>query len=138
MNYDPLSFFDYLGYPSGDQPYHAPGLRSLTVFCRGDRDNLTELLRPTPFELDGDVFGVQIADFRSADVGGGFWDSGVVVPVRYGDHRGVTYLFEWEDQPWSIAFGREVWGYPKKHATIDLVDDGDGVRGEVGREGEKI
>ncbi|OUZ12472.1 hypothetical protein BHE97_01835 [Aeromicrobium sp. PE09-221] len=137
MTYDPLSYFEYLGYPSGDQPYHAPGLRSLSVFCRGERENLTELLRPTPFELDGDVFAVQIADFRTADIGA-YWDSGIVVPVRYGEHRGVTYLFEWEDQPWSIAFGREVWGYPKRHAAIGLEDNGPNVHGELTREGEKI
>lgn len=137
MTYDVNRYFDYLGYPSGDRPYHAPGLRTLNVYCRGDRDNLKALLAPTPFELDGDLFAVQIADFRSANVGA-FWDSGIVVPVRYGNTRGATYLFEWEDQPWSVAFGREVWGYPKRHAHISLVNHDDQVQGLVSREGEPI
>lgn len=137
MTYDPNSFFAYLGYPGGEQPYFAPGLSSLTVYCRGEEANLAKLLEPTPFELADTVFGIQIADFRSTDIGP-YWDSGIVVPVRYGETRGATYLFEWEDQPWSIAFGREVWGYPKQSGAIDLVAEDDEVRGAVTHEGAAV
>ncbi|MFG3714974.1 acetoacetate decarboxylase family protein [Micromonospora sp. NPDC047730] len=135
--YDTRDFFTYLGYPSGDRPYWCKDLRSLSVYCRGDRANLEALLAPTPFELADDRFVVQIADFGNATPGP-FYDSGVVIPVRYGDHRGVNYFFEYEDQPWSVAFGREVWGYPKQYADIALTDTADAVSGAVHRSGKLI
>ncbi|KIP53682.1 acetoacetate decarboxylase family protein [Leucobacter komagatae] len=134
-NYDPASFFDFLGYPSGDTPYTSPGLRTLSVYCRGNRENLEHLLSATPFELADDRFVVQIADFTQSSVGA-FYDSGIVIPVRYGDTVGANYTFEWEDQPWSILLGREVWGYPKQWGKIDLRDSAEQVAGEVTREGE--
>ncbi|MFJ2021393.1 acetoacetate decarboxylase family protein [Streptomyces nodosus] len=137
QNYDVRDFFTYLGYPSGDQPYWSENLRSLSVYCRGDADNLRELLEPTPFELADDRFVVQIADFANATPGS-FYDSGVVIPVRYGDHTGVNYYFEYEDQPWSVAFGREVWGYPKHYGEIQLTDSTSRVAGSVRRAGEQI
>jgi acetoacetate decarboxylase len=135
--YDVRDFFTYLGYPGGDQPYWCRDLRSLSVYCRGDRANLEALLAPTPFELADDRFVVQIADFGNATPGA-FYDSGVVIPVRYGDHRGVTYFFEYEDQPWSVAFGREVWGYPKQYADVTLTDTAEAVAGTVRRSGRPI
>ncbi|MEU5722766.1 acetoacetate decarboxylase family protein [Micromonospora sp. NPDC047738] len=135
--YDTKQFFTYLGYPSGDQPYWCKDLRSLSVYCRGDRANLEALLEPTPFELADDRFVVQIADFGNATPGA-FYDSGVVIPVRYRNHRGVNYFFEYEDQPWSVAFGREVWGYPKQYAEITLTDTAESVSGTVHRSGKLI
>ncbi|WP_031158465.1 acetoacetate decarboxylase family protein [Streptosporangium roseum] len=137
QNYDVKNFFTYLGYPSGDQPYWCEDLRSLSVYCRGDVANLEALLEPTPFELADDRFVVQIADFGNATPGA-FYDSGVVIPVRYKDHVGVNYYFEYEDQPWSVAFGREVWGYPKQYAEIELTDGESGVSGTVRRAGKLI
>ncbi|GAA2839459.1 acetoacetate decarboxylase [Leucobacter komagatae] len=134
-NYDPNSFFDFLGYPSGDTPYTSPDLRTLSVYCRGNRANLEKLLEATPFELTDDRFVVQIADFTNSSVGA-FYDSGIVLPVRYGDTVGANYTFEWEDQPWSILLGREVWGYPKQWGKIVLDDAPERVAGEVTREGE--
>ncbi|MGA5702407.1 acetoacetate decarboxylase family protein [Peterkaempfera bronchialis] len=137
QNYEVKDFFKYLGYPSGDQPYWSEDLRTLSVYCRGDAANLQALLEPTPFELADDRFVVQIADFGNATPGP-FYDSGVVIPVRYKDHVGVNYYFEYEDQPWSVAFGREVWGYPKHFGEIRLTDGEAGVRGTVQRAGELI
>lgn len=137
-NYELTSYFEALGYPDATTSYYAQDLRSLTVFCRGNKENLEEILRPTPFELVGDRFAVLIADFTEASVGGGFYDAGLVIPVRYGDTVGATYRYEWEDHSWSIAFGREVWGYPKEYGDIDLVNDGDEVRGSVTVKGEPV
>lgn len=137
QNYDVKNFFTYLGYPSGDQPYWCENLRSLSVYCQGDAANLEALLEPTPFELADDRFVVQIADFGNTTAGA-FYDSGVVIPVRYKDHVGVNYYFEFEDQPWSVAFGREVWGYPKHFGEVELADSAEKVAGRVTRAGEMI
>jgi acetoacetate decarboxylase len=137
QHYDADAFFGRLGYPSGEQPYSCESLRSVSVVCQGDAGNLERLLAGTPFELADDRFVVQIADFGNATVGA-FYDSGVIVPVRYGDHSGATFLFEYEDQPWSVAFGREVWGYPKEFAEVSLEDSETGAVGKVWRTGELI
>lgn len=134
-DYDIKNFFDYVGYPSGDQPYYNPGLRTLSVYCRGDRQNLEALLEPTPFVLADDRFVVQIADFSNASCGS-YYDSGIVIPVRYKDTVGANYLFEWEDKSWSIQFGREVWGYPKEFGEIHLNDSASLAEGAVTRAGE--
>ena len=34
-------------------------------------------------------------------------------------------MFEYEDKDYSIAAGRELWGYPKKYAKINLVEHTD-------------
>lgn len=134
-NYDPNAFFEFLGYPSGDTPYTSPELRTLSIYCRGNHENLEQILAATPFELTDDRFVVQIADFTKSSVGA-FYDSGIVIPVRYKDTVGANYTFEWEDQPWSILLGREVWGYPKQWGKIDLRDSPSHIAGEVTREGE--
>lgn len=128
--YDPRSYFGALGYQAGDQPYTCPGLRTVSVYCRGDRAQLEALVRPTPFKLIGDWFVVSIADFSNCSMGP-YFDAGVLVPVRYGDHVGAHYCLEWEDQSWSVALGRELWGYPKQFAEISLTETGDGVEGRV-------
>lgn len=136
-NYDVKDYFKYLGYPSGDQPYWSENLRSLSVYCRGDIANLEALLAPTPFEPADDRFVVQIADFGNATPGA-FYDSGVVIPVLYKGRKAVTYFFEFEDQQWSVAFGREVWGYPKHYGEVELTDSADLVAGTVRRAGRQI
>jgi acetoacetate decarboxylase len=136
-NYDVKNFFDYLGYPGGDQPYWNEDLRTLSIYCRGNRANLEALLEPTPFELADDRFLVQIADFRNASCGP-YYDSGIVIPVRYGDTVGANYYFEFEDTNWSVTFGREVWGYPKQFGEIQLEDSAELVSGTVTRAGEQI
>jgi acetoacetate decarboxylase len=135
-NYDVKSFFDYLGYPSGDQPYTNENLRTLSVYCRGNRANLEALLKPTPFELADDRFVVQIADFGNASCGP-YYDSGIVIPVRYKDTIGANYFFEFEDTNWSVTFGREVWGYPKQFGEIELEDNAALVEGSVRRAGDQ-
>ncbi|MFC4121738.1 acetoacetate decarboxylase family protein [Nonomuraea zeae] len=123
-NYDPLSFWPRLGYAPAAEPYSTPGLSTVTVYCRGDAAELERLLRPTPFTLADDRFAVSVADFSTAS-NGGFMDCGVIVPVRYGDLTGGFYLAEYENHSWSVAAGRELWGYPKRHAamTVDRRED---------------
>lgn len=119
--YDPRSYFSILGYQPGSEGYTCPGLRTLAVYCVGDAQQLEKALQPTPFTLASDRFMVSVADFGNCSMGP-FYDAGVVIPVTYKGHSGGHYLLEWEDQSWSIALGRELWGYPKRFADIHLDD----------------
>lgn len=135
--YDPRSYFSILGYQPGSQGYTCPGLRSLSVYCVGDPEQLEQALRPTPFTLAGDRFMVSVADFGNCSMGP-FFDAGVVIPVTYKGHEGAHYLLEWEDQSWSIALGRELWGYPKRFADISLDKSETGARARVELRGETL
>lgn len=44
-------------------------------------------------------------------------------PARFRDTVGGYFLFEYEDQDYSIAAGRELWGYPKKYADILMTEE---------------
>jgi acetoacetate decarboxylase len=134
-SYTPTAFFEFLGYGSGDHTYNCPGLRSLSVYCRGNRGQLVKLLEPTPFELADDRFLVSVADFANNSTTP-YFDAAVILAVRYGDHVGGNYYFEWEDKHTTVAAGRELWGYPKHFARISLDDDAAGVLGRVSLEGD--
>ncbi|MEZ7124828.1 acetoacetate decarboxylase family protein [Nonomuraea sp. AD125B] len=135
--YDPLDFWRRLDYPPAAQPYSAPGLSTVTVYCRGDAEELERLLRPTPFLPADDRFAVSFADFSTA-TNGGFMDCGVIVPVRYGDLVGGFYLAEYENHSWSVAAGRELWGYPKRMAAMRVKRDGDRIACTVAAEGRTL
>ncbi|WP_449276937.1 acetoacetate decarboxylase family protein [Leucobacter sp. GX24907] len=130
--YDPKTFFRFLGFDPGDQQYECPDLATLNVYCRGDRDQLTRLAGVTPFELTSDVFMLTVADFSNCTMTqGGYFDGGMILPISYGEHRGGNYFFEFEDQHWSTAAGRELWGYPKRYAKFSLETTDSGVRAKI-------
>lgn len=130
--FDPLSFFEFLGYDPGDQEYSCPDLATLNIYCRGDRGQLARLAEVTPFELTSDVFLLTVADFENCTMTQGrYFDGGMILPVSYGEHRGGNYYFEFEDEHWSTAAGRELWGYPKRYAKISLDVDQHGARGRI-------
>jgi acetoacetate decarboxylase len=129
-DYDVNRFFSFLGYYPSDYTPTCPELRTLSVYVRGNRKQLEELLEPMPFVLNDDRFVVTISDFRNQSHFS-FFDAAVLIPVRYGDAEGSTYYYEFEDSHETVASGREKWGYPKKYAKISLEDDDRGAQGDV-------
>ncbi len=128
--YDPRAFFSFLGFHSGDMEYRCPDLRTVNVYCRGDREQLEKLVSVTPFTLTSDIFVATVADFANVSTGP-YYDAGVILPISYKDHIAGNYFFEFEDQHWSVAGGRELWGYPKRYTKILLENDEKGARGTV-------
>jgi acetoacetate decarboxylase len=118
-------------------PYKCPGNRSLNVYCRVEQAALDAYLAPTPSKAAGDVILVYISDFTACDKIP-FMDAGLVVPVSYMGRTGGYFLFEYEDEDAAIAAGRDLWGYPKKFGTIDLLEHKSGVRGTVTRKNTAI
>ena len=123
--------------PHPFMPYHCPGNRSVYAVCRGDEGALRSLLEPTPFDYVEDRFVVSVTDFSNCDKVP-FFDAAIVMPVRFGDLTGGHYVFEYEDDDRAIAAGRELWGYPKKQASISLDRKGDLVCGSASRHGTTI
>jgi len=95
---------------------------------QGEKEQIASFLKPMPFELADDRFVVSIADFGN-NSGKTYYDAAVIFAVRYGDHVGGTYYFEYEDKHSTVAGGRELWGYPKHFAKIAVSATDEGARG---------
>lgn len=147
---------EFIVKKANNMPIHAPlfvdphvpsvteGMRNLFAVCQGEEKQIRKFLDPTPFEYVNDIFIVDISDFSnrvylsSPNEKWPFMDCGVVVPVRYKEIFGGYYLFEYEDHDYSIAAGRELWGYPKKYAEINLTESKEIIKGTVIRSGKTI
>lgn len=136
-NYDTQQYWEMVGHSPGSVTYTCEGLRTLSLYCRGDAGQLEQALEPTPFTLVDDRFVVSVADFSQGS-NGSFMDAGIVMSVRYGDEVGGFYRFEYENQSRTIAGGRENWGYPKVFAEIALESDPVRASAVVDLRGEKL
>lgn len=122
-------------------PYTCRGSRTLTVWAEADEALIRKYLAATPFEYVTNVFQVYIGDDTNMDFGGRqtpFYDSAVMVPIKY---KGVYYgymLYEYENEDYAIWAGRENWGHPKKYAQMDLVDGVDTVVATASKHGREF
>ncbi len=60
------------------------------------------------------------------------------INARHGDLEGIYYLSVLETEEGNLETGRELWGMPKKLATIDSFDDGERVWAFVERKNYQI
>ncbi|WP_301170122.1 acetoacetate decarboxylase family protein [Brevibacillus nitrificans] len=119
--------------------YNCPDTKTLSVFCQAPPGVIAKYLEPTPFEFVSDDFLVFVSDMRNCDFEvGGFFDMGLIIPVRYGDIFGGHVLFEYEDEDYGICAGRELWGYPKKYASATLEEKNGVILGSVWKKGVEI
>ncbi|MFY0762452.1 acetoacetate decarboxylase family protein [Metabacillus dongyingensis] len=119
-------------YPSPFVPYECLGQTSLSVYFRPNREILQEWVKTTPYKLEENIAVAVVTDFSNCDKVS-YMDFAIVVPVSYDGKRGGWYVFEYEDNDAAIAAGRELWGYPKKYASISLEQDGDTIIGKAER-----
>ncbi|MDO5115175.1 MAG: acetoacetate decarboxylase family protein [Synergistaceae bacterium] len=108
-------------------PYKCTNMRSLAVWAETDPDLIKKYLEPTPFEYVSNVFNISISDFMNADGFMGFYDCSFCIPVKYKDIYGAYTMFEYESEDFAIWAGRELWGYPKVYAEMNLVEGVDKV-----------
>jgi acetoacetate decarboxylase len=105
-------------YPRG--PYRFIDREYLIITYETDADAIRDAL-PEPLEPDGS--NTVLYEFIRMPDSAGFGDyteSGVVIPARLGDvHVNFTAQMYLDDEP-PIAGGREIWGFPKKHAKPRL------------------
>ena len=122
--------------PTPFVPYQCADCRHVNVFCRAEPDLIKKYLENTPFEYAGNTVLIYISDFTNIDVCP-FWDCGIVIQAKYKDIVGGYFLFEYEDQDYSIAAGRELWGYPKKYADISMVEESNKVTAKAIKNGRE-
>jgi acetoacetate decarboxylase len=136
MSYDPRSI--------NETPHGAPlvprlplrmrNTEILTVVYRSDASAVARML-PSVLTALGDLVLVHIYRMHDADWFGAYGESAIQIPVVHPPTgtRGVysPLLFVEGDGP--VAAGREIYGQPKKAATITLEPHGDLLVGRVTR-----
>lgn len=132
--YETQRFYRYLGYRPAALPYSCLNQMSVIVYCEADRGLLESLLVDTPFLLRDNRFAVSVADFRN-NTSYPYFDAGIVLATEFDGVAGGTFVYEFEDQHFTVASGREKWGYPKQHSRIEMVDDGKVIGFSVSSEG---
>jgi acetoacetate decarboxylase len=118
------------------EPHFVAGTR-LTVEFHTDPDTYRRLL-PPPLEPADEPLVVAGIGRWSSNCVGDYAGGSISLAAR---HRGVTGGFAvamWMDSEPSIAFGREVFGEPKKFAASGLTHEGDGCRAWIERHGVRL
>lgn len=81
---------------------------------------------------------VFFARFEKTSFGSSYDEAGVLFHVKRRFRHGLFSPWMVVTDDVALVLGREVLGYPKKLAEIDLRIDGDDVRAEVARRGQRL
>lgn len=93
---------------------------------------------PEGFEPVEPIGAVAVfADYPETTIGP-YFEVVVLAPCTYGGEFGLYCPFIYVDTDDAMAAGREVWGFPKKIASIALAFDGDAVTARLERRGEEL
>jgi acetoacetate decarboxylase len=105
-------------YPRG--PYRFVDREYFIITYKSDPDAIRAAL-PEPLEPDGsDTVLYEFINMPDSSGFGDYTESGIVIPAKYkGEALNFTAQMYLDDEP-PIAGGREVWGFPKKHANPKL------------------
>jgi acetoacetate decarboxylase len=123
-------------YPKG--PYRFVDREYLIITYESDPQAIRDAL-PEPLEPDGS--NTVLYEFIRMPDSAGFGDyteSGIVIPALYkGEHVNFTAQMYLDDEP-PIAGGREIWGFPKKHAHPKLAVMQDTLTGTLDYAGIQV
>ena len=123
-------------YPRG--PYRFIDREYLIITYESDPDAIRAAL-PEPLEPDGS--NTVLYEFIRMPDSAGFGDyteSGIVIPARlHGEPVNFTAQMYLDDEP-PIAGGREIWGFPKKHAKPALAVRADTLTGTLEYAGVQV
>ncbi len=119
-------------------PYTYEGNRMLILVARTSPDVLRELV-PEPLVVNpaGQLF-IYVGDLNIAPHHVRYHEAGIMIPASDGREEGVYLPVLYLDRVLPIVVGREVWGYPKFQADIDLVEEAGVVRASVKSEGTSL
>jgi acetoacetate decarboxylase len=123
-------------YPHG--PFRFINREYFTVAYESDKDAIRAAV-PEPLEPDPE--GIVYYEWIKMPDSSGFGDyteSGIVIPCHYnGVPCNFTAQMYLDDEP-PIAAGREIWGFPKKHAEPKLEVVHDTLTGTLHYAGERV
>jgi acetoacetate decarboxylase len=123
-------------YPKG--PYRFIDREYLIISYESDPQAIRDAL---PEPLEPDESNTVLYEFIRMPDSAGFGDyteSGIVIPALLGgEHVNFTAQMYLDDEP-PIAGGREIWGFPKKHATPKLAVAQDTLTGTLEYAGVQV
>lgn len=122
-------------YP--DLPYKYNDYKRLSVFGQADEDAVRELL-PDQLGYVSNEFEAFVLSAPDIEGLPPYYEGGVVVSAGYDDIEGAHMLCEYVNNDAAVAAGREIWGYPKKMATVTFDEDGSTASGTITRNGTNI
>jgi acetoacetate decarboxylase len=119
-------------------PYEYPEFTALVLTYEIERD-LARSIVPEPLKLR-EPLTCLLAVYEYEHVNGlGAYDEFMLGIATEYEGETVTYApYYVLDGDAAVAAGREVWGIPKKHGTVNLDTDGDVATGRVERGGTEL
>jgi acetoacetate decarboxylase len=104
----------------------------ISVLMEVGREEIEHVLAPTPFEFVAPYAWIEayvyttIQGFAEYDetFGDYYGSTGVVIPVRYGEHVGGYYAHCFKNKDFGTAPGREAMGFPIKYADLKFQKTG--------------
>ena len=120
-----------LFYP--EPPYQYVGARCLIGVWRAEQSVLERVL-PAPLELTPEKQVIStVCDYPHVTGLGGYHASALFIRARFKDIEGAFCCHCYMDNDAAVAAGREIWGFPKKLARVQLSESGEIMRGVVER-----
>jgi acetoacetate decarboxylase len=108
---------------------------ALTVYFQ-TTDEVAAKLLPPPLKPASQPLGVVfIANYPKTNWGLPYYESAICLSARHGGEEGIFVLSMPVTNDLALILGREIFGYPKKMAEINLEKEGSDIRGWTERHG---
>jgi acetoacetate decarboxylase len=125
--------------PYGKAPYKFQGSQLVSIIFQTSPEVLRALvpepLVPNPENLMTITLGLQkVVEPGVVD----YHEVYFTIPVTYGEIKGSYFPLLYLDKAIPIVAGREIWGYPKLYAEIQMVREKDEIQIKVVRENKAI
>ncbi|MGQ9723167.1 MAG: acetoacetate decarboxylase family protein [Candidatus Jordarchaeum sp.] len=123
-------------YP--EPPYKYPGARGILIVYETEPNNIKKVL-PDVLEVgDMPLAFLGIMEYPKCEPLGPYNEAYLMVQAKCGDVSAWFNPFMWVTTEEALVAGREIWGFPKKMADIELVQKEEKVMGTVERKGIKF
>ncbi len=119
-------------------PYSCKNLRTVSVWMEVDPEMVKKYLVPTPFEYVTNLMHVSISDLSNADGFMGYSLCNIAFPVKYKGIEGGYTMFAYANEDFALWAGRDLWGYPRVLADIELVEGVDKVVATATKHGHEF
>jgi acetoacetate decarboxylase len=114
------------------------GLKSIVVPFRTRPEVIREVLPPGLSPTENPVATALVTHFGSSNYTGALEFATILVEARHGDLTGSYAAAMYVDTEPALIFGRELFGEPKKLASITMQREGGRVTAECSRLGSSI
>jgi len=107
------------------------------VIYETDKEKIEKVV-PEPLKVRTNKVIVWHSQFELGTTQGGFQESAIYVQVEFNGIEGDYEPFLYVNSPIPLTAGREIWGYQKKLAYIEIISEMEAVRAQTNRLGHEI